>query len=618
MQKKFKLNRLSYTILLALGIVIVSIYATTLNTYFLSETFLLIGHLISIEPLQNLGYTFTRPFFDAYHLGYYRPLLNLLLSLEYELWGINPLLYRLTNLTIHIANAFFVVCLFNELTHHKKPLSGYLAGFLFALYPLHPNAVIQVAAGGNIRATFFMLISLLVFLQYRTNLKWWLLALSLISFSLALCTYEAAIVLPALLILFDITINRDNWQIKQRLSAYIPFFLVLLIFFVVYYLLFGSLVGGGLLNPVKHVIKSILIFPVTLLKMLYPVYHAEGQSALPGLLFFSVSVVLFISSKRWVGDRNTLFVLMFSLAWILFCQFVSLAQIVFPYEGRYWYLGSIGLCIGIVTLLSPSALSWRSIAAWAAMMILVGSYFFLLRENLYYHRIAGQTTRTIQQQIVEIDSANDEETLFFLTDYPTFTKKGKVPFVLTFKWGLYNALQPPFTEKPISVYPVPYSSIEFQDCPYLRWQAQTEQIQVIKPEDTIVSRPKIQILYPQQDVLLSFKQENLQLIFKPESYDYFRVTLLTTVNPFIFYLDRSQAIAYREEGFNEETITFASLQQSANPGELLMIVQLPTALIQDVYSLHKETFFCFIEAMNTDHEVVANTPLMRFTNNVQP
>lgn len=64
----------------------------------------------------------------------YRPLNTLSYFIDYRLWGLNPLGYHFTNLTIHILNALLVYQL--GLSLGLGWPGGLVAGLVFALHPL--------------------------------------------------------------------------------------------------------------------------------------------------------------------------------------------------------------------------------------------------------------------------------------------------------------------------------------------------------------------------------------------------------------------------------------------------------------------------------------------------
>lgn len=91
----------------------------------------------------------------AWSLGWHRPLEQLFLWYEYQLWGLESWLYLLTNLLVHAANATLVFALFRYPTGASV---GAAASLLFALgFGFYGTTVLRVAGLGELMALFFVL-----------------------------------------------------------------------------------------------------------------------------------------------------------------------------------------------------------------------------------------------------------------------------------------------------------------------------------------------------------------------------------------------------------------------------------------------------------------------------
>ncbi|OGS14190.1 MAG: hypothetical protein A2234_10685 [Elusimicrobia bacterium RIFOXYA2_FULL_58_8] len=122
---------------------------------------------------------------------YYRPLLGLMVRLEYAAWGNDPRGYHAVSLAFHAANAVLLFYLLSALGF--APGVALAAACLFAVNPVIVDDLLA-ATGGESMANFFLLSILLLCLKDK-----WAVALPLAV--PAMFAKESNVMLPALLLL---------------------------------------------------------------------------------------------------------------------------------------------------------------------------------------------------------------------------------------------------------------------------------------------------------------------------------------------------------------------------------------------------------------------------------
>lgn len=133
--------------------------------------------------------------------GYYRPLQALTNLADYHVWGLLPAGFHLTNILLHAAAALMFYAVVVVLL--RNPHAALLAALLFAVHPLHTEAIAYVAGRSDPLAAVFLLAAVLGFVFHRRGAgTLWLIA-SITCFALALLAREASLVLILLLPLID-------------------------------------------------------------------------------------------------------------------------------------------------------------------------------------------------------------------------------------------------------------------------------------------------------------------------------------------------------------------------------------------------------------------------------
>ena len=152
--------------------------------------------------------------------GHFWPLLYSTFWLEHKLWGFAPLGYHLVNLLLHFANTWLVWRLLRRLA---VP-GAWLIAAVFAVHPVHVEAVAWVIARKDLLSTLFYLTAALTYLRFVDvpNIKSYCLALVL--FVAGLLSKSMAVTLPAGLLIW-------HWWQHGRVTytdllRLLPFFLV--------------------------------------------------------------------------------------------------------------------------------------------------------------------------------------------------------------------------------------------------------------------------------------------------------------------------------------------------------------------------------------------------------
>lgn len=137
-----------------------------------------------------------------------RPLLKVSYAINWTL-GPDPIGFHAFNVLVHWLNSVLVLLLGRRLSGQYLPradasYAALAAALLFALHPVHTEAVTYVSGRSSSLMTCFYLASLLGYAHGRsTGSRAWLWVVSPLLFAAAMLTKEAAVTLPLALLLWD-------------------------------------------------------------------------------------------------------------------------------------------------------------------------------------------------------------------------------------------------------------------------------------------------------------------------------------------------------------------------------------------------------------------------------
>jgi tetratricopeptide (TPR) repeat protein len=333
-------------------------------------------------------------FFPQETHSYYRPVIQLSFLIDYLIWMDHESGFHLTNIILHSANVLLVYILCQFILKLQVPGSrfqvktmnmehyiiAFFAALIFAIHPINTEAVNFISARTDILATFFVLISFLLFLYYKnpsliprlSSLVF--LFLSVLTYLLAILSKEVALTLPLIIIAYEYFSSR---RFKTILGLSIFFALPVIIYFYLRPLGVSEAdIGIGKTMGITDRISTGLFVDFAAAvgfyfkKLIYPfplnfaiVEINKGFYFIVGAIFLASLLILglIVSKnsaariKNIANNRNLLptayYLLPTFCLWSIFLFFlpsiaISLTDIAWtPYAERYLYLPSVFFCI---------------------------------------------------------------------------------------------------------------------------------------------------------------------------------------------------------------------------------------------------------------------------------
>lgn len=318
--------------------------------------------LITSITWQGLQHLFH---YKTFVMGNYHPLTILSYSLEYQLAGLNPLLYHLDNILLHLLNIVLITLIAWKLS--GKIYATLIIAALFALHPMRVESVVWAAERKDVLYTLFYLLSLICYIYYATRQsnRPVLYILSMVFFLLSILSKGQAVVLPLTFLLVDYWYRKKpTWK---TVLEKIPFFAMALLFGILAMLAQSSSLTTERLQT--HSFGERLIFAAYnisayLYKLVFP-YHLAAFYGYPQpdemmpvyAGAFSAILLLAFVLIRFRHNRTILFGSLFFLFTIfIVIQIIPIGNAIIA--DRYTYIPYIGLFF-IIGLLCEQLITQR-------------------------------------------------------------------------------------------------------------------------------------------------------------------------------------------------------------------------------------------------------------------
>ncbi len=288
------------------------VYANSLPNRLLWDDHLFLEQWPQIQSFQNLGEILKGSAPPAQG-KIYRPLRGVFYMVDYQLWGSNPLGYRVQAILIHLISTLLVYFITRQLISQATHLGGeknavtpprwilgaghylpFITALLFGRHPIHTETIDYISTSMESFGTVFFFLSFWLYLLFRRHtseeftskvkemglhLRGVILGASVISAALAFFTYEMTLTLPMLIVLYEICFRFPLRAIRLRLRArsylkVVPYFAIALTFVAIRFSVLG------LLSRTDYLGYSFYLTQLTMVKVFVRYI---------GLLFFPIN-----------------------------------------------------------------------------------------------------------------------------------------------------------------------------------------------------------------------------------------------------------------------------------------------------------------------------------------
>ncbi len=362
-----------------IAVAALAVYANTLANAFAYDDVPVIHDDPRVHGLHHLAAIFGRPYWVSYgrELGLYRPLTTLAFALQWTASGGAPWFFHAISIALHAGVCVLAFLLLERLAGRASGLAAGAGALLFAVHPVHTEAVANLVGQAELLAALGCLAALLVWTRRpeRGAASVGTVAGVAAAYALALFAKESAIALPALLVAVDLAQKRIGFS-RRALLGYLreaaPAMLVLVVvaggYLAARQAVLGAVRGGDIAPSIPFIVRDhfwvglrawpeyarLLFFPQDLSSdyspaVILPVQGWEATTLLGGVLLLATAGLALLTPVRPGAGLPA--------AWFLLSILV-VSNLFFP----------IGVVLAERTLYLPSlALSLALAFAWPAL-----------------------------------------------------------------------------------------------------------------------------------------------------------------------------------------------------------------------------------------------------------
>ncbi len=335
---------------------------------------------------------------ELFQRNSFRPVCDLSIMFDHFLWGNNPAGYHLVNLLLHIICTVLLFVFSRQIIRLyygiDKILPAFITAVLFFAYPMHSESVFWILGRSAILGAIFCLLFLIFFLKEKRSVI--NISASLVSYALALLTYESSWVLPVIVLALAAGARGLKTFQPKLLRNY---FMALACIFCTY-LFFRWKVNSEILGNYEG--ANFLQFNMLVLvqnfgKLLLRGFTSYREIPLLLSIAFGVLTALLASilyARKQVFIKAKYILLCFVIAVL---PYLSLGIDTHGTEGeRFLYLPSLFVCVLITIVIMH--IPTKSQVGLTTVFLLV--YAAQLYVNAANYRFAGSVVKQTLDEII--------------------------------------------------------------------------------------------------------------------------------------------------------------------------------------------------------------------------
>lgn len=378
------------------------------------------GYVVTNYPIQDpVSLKSLLWCLTAFAEANWHPMTWLALHLQFQLFGLNPGGYHVTNLLLHIANTLLLYALLYRTT--RAVGKSLFVAALFSVHPLHIESVAWISEIKDVLSTFFFLLMLHAYVSYARRPGLWRYGLVGMLLALGLASKPMLVTAPFVMLLLDYwplgrwtggpeavlpEMAGSRHNARRLILEKLPFFAMVGVVCVLTFLAQregGAVVGLSavpILVRLSNVANSYVMY-VWRIFWPWPLSFFYPYAQVPTWRFIACALTLIIVSLLAWRMRRTKQYLLFGWLWYIgtLIPVIGIVQVgAQAMADRYMYIPSIGILVFITWALDDIRnkictgillSSTLSVAVVFASMCISLEYLlnWTSEEDLYAHGI---------------------------------------------------------------------------------------------------------------------------------------------------------------------------------------------------------------------------------------
>ena len=263
-------------------------------------------HLMNGLSIKNIFWAFSN-----YTTTLWIPATWISFFLDYEIYGMNPGGYHVTNVILHICNTLIIFVILYQIT--QKRWQSFFVAALFSCHPIHVESVAWITERKDVLSTFFLLLFLYTYIQYTKKENFVRYLAALFFFILGLMSKPMLVTVPIVLILLDYwPLGRFGKANRLRLFLeklpFLSFSLMVSAITIFFQTKTGALVSFdsiSIINRIENAVSSYIAYLVKLflpinLAVVYPYeqYFSFWEVFIKFVIFVIITTLSFRLHKK--------------------------------------------------------------------------------------------------------------------------------------------------------------------------------------------------------------------------------------------------------------------------------------------------------------------------------
>ncbi|MEP7145475.1 MAG: tetratricopeptide repeat protein [bacterium] len=405
-----------YCYLIIIAVTYLTFHNTLSNEFVFDDESVIVNNQ-SIQSLSDIPRYFTAA--EGFHkvIGrYYRPVVSSTYAIDYAIWGLNPYGFHLTNVIIHIICCLLLFKIFAVLfwRYKYRNLFSLLATLIFAVHPIHTEAVSWVSGRTDSLVTMFFFGSFLYYLEFTremeyhrehnslhriTSKNYLYLFVSLLFYAAGLLTKEMIVTMPVIIFLYDFVYRKKKYKyFKDNLLNYILFAAVTVLYLLVRYFLLKDIperesylyfIGKHFVVVLATMLKTIPVYFRLLIAPFSLLYHYNGviqdaKSILDAEVLLSILfifVLIAFSFYYYKRDSIISFCILFFLVSLLPVMNIIPTMNLMAERFLYFTSFSLALLICHLSMIGSSKRDLTFLAFGMGLIVCSLAYLTYVRNN---------------------------------------------------------------------------------------------------------------------------------------------------------------------------------------------------------------------------------------------